>query len=621
MRPLTEAEALLTLDVVPVLICHTDLEGHFTWLSPGWEEALGYPVDTMLNRLCMDFMHPADIDRSNEVLSGVATGQVLDGFENRYLHADGSTVWLRWNAVMSEGVVVAAATVVTTEREQHSRLQEQTDLLTLSEEIAGVGHWRVLLKTGALHWSPQTFRLHGLMPDHPQPGMDEAVAFYHPDDRLQVEHHIQHSLKSGKDFDFELRLIRGDKAERIVRSRGIVEHDAAGQPTVLVGTLQDITEARMLQRRLQDSERLGSISLLAAGIAHEINNPLQYVFANIGLAQERVEQLRTGNSSPWARELGELLNDAMHGSKQVARIVGDLTAFMDTKPGDDPKPLDLIEVLKTTISMSRSEIRYRAILAESLGTLPTVMADYAEMIQVFVNLLTNAAHAVEPMGKDRARIRITSETDAHGWAIVEIEDNGPGVPKKDQLRIFEPFYTTKPLGIGSGLGLHISRSIVERRGGRIVLHSTPGLTVFQVRLPPAGVPVVEAPPDSNLPTVLIVDDDARVARTVSRMLQDSFHCQVETEPQVALQRMLTESFDLVICDVMMPGMTGWELIQAASNKKPWLRDITLLMSGADPEKHRPANQPKLPFLEKPFGPAELRKEALRVCGERPTYSA
>jgi PAS domain S-box-containing protein len=510
--------------------------------------------------------------------------------------------------------------VVTTECEQRQVLKEQTELLTLSEEIAGVGHWRVLLDSGSVHWSPQTFRLHGLHPKAQQPGLEEAVAYYHPDDREQVQRYIQASIESGQDFDFEMRLVRRDKAERIVRARGIVERNLAGEPKVLVGTFQDITATRMLQQRLQDSERLGSISLLAAGIAHEINNPLQYVFANIGLAQERVEQLRTGNASPWARELSERLNDAMHGSKQVARIVGDLKAFMDSTQDQEPKALDLTEVLKTTISMSRSEVRNRARLAESLGTLPMVTADYAEMIQVFVNLLTNAAHAVEALGPGRARIRVSSSTDADGWAVVEIEDNGPGVPKQDQLRIFEPFYTTKPLGIGSGLGLHISRSIVERRGGRILLHSTPGTTVFQVRLPPSVIAATNETPLLLLPRVLIVDDDARVARTVARMLQGTFHCIVETEPEAALSRLIEESFNLVICDVMMPGMTGWELIQAGAQKKPMLQKITLLISGADPEKHRPSGVPDLPFLEKPFGPAELRERALRVTGSEPSYS-
>jgi PAS domain S-box-containing protein len=621
MHSLTDAQARRTLEVVPVLLCHTDTQGAFTWLSPGWEQALGHPEDSLLGRICTEFVHPDDLSATIEALSVLNEGQTVNGFENRYKHTDGSIVWLRWHASMSDGQVIAAASVVTAECEQRQVLREQRDLLALSEEIAGVGHWRVELTTGQLHWSPQTFRIHGLAHTDPQPTMQEAVGFYHPDDRPQVDAYIRDSLESAEVFDFELRLVRADKAERIVRSRGIVERDELGKAMFLVGTFQDITEARMLQRRLQDSERLGSISLLAAGIAHEINNPLQYVFANIGLAQERLEQLRTGNASPWTRELSALLNDAMHGSKQVARIVGDLKAFMNNDPGAAPKPLDLIEVLKTTISMSRAEVRQRARLGESLGPLPKVMADYAEMIQVFVNLLTNAAHAVEPMGLERARIRISCCTDAHGWAIVEIEDNGPGVPKQDQHRIFEPFYTTKPLGIGSGLGLHISRSIVERRGGRIKVNSTPGLTIFQVRMPPApGQAPEEVEQDSDLPKVLIVDDDARVARTVSRMLESTYQCVVETEPKVALVRVLTEHFDLVICDVMMPGMTGWELIQAASEQKPKLRDITLLMSGADPEKHRPLNAPLLPCLEKPFGPAELREHAQRLSRTAQPYS-
>ena len=621
MRLLTDSDAQRTLAAVPVLLCHAKSSGEFTWLSAGWEEALGLPEDALLGRLCTDLVHPDDLERTLEALAELNEGSTIQNFENRFVPTKGADVWLRWHASMSQGQIIATATVVTTECEQRRLLQEQTDLLTLSEEIAEVGHWRVVLETGAVHWSPQTFRLHGLEPSAPQPTMEEAVSFYHPEDRAQVERYIQASLSSGQDFDFELRLVRKDRAVRVVRARGKVKRDESGDPLVLVGIFQDITQTRMLQLRLQDSERLGSINLLAEGITQEINNPLQYVFANIGLAQERVEQLRTGNASPWARELSELLNDAMHGSKQVARIVSDLKAFITNGPQDTPKPLSLIEVLRTTISMSSAEVRQRARIAESLGTLPKVNADYAEMVQVFVNLMTNAAHAVEPMGIDRARIRISCYTDAQGWAVVEVEDNGPGVPKRDQLHIFEPFHTTKPQSPGKGLGLHISRSIVERRGGRITLKSTPGLTIFQVRLPPVGEQEPEKVVDPKLPKVLIVDDDARVARTVSRMLASNFQCVVETEPKAALARMLNETFDLVICDVMMPGMTGWELVQAASKKKPMLREITLLMSGADPEKHRPKGAPHMPCLEKPFGPAELREYALRMSRTEHPYSA
>ena len=613
MRDLTLDQALETLSMVPGLFCHADFQGKLKWLGGRWQEALGFERAELTDLGIEELVHPEDVERTKEAMASLQPGGELKDFENRLRHKAGHYEWVRWNSHATTEHVASLVVVVTAEREQRQALIEQTELLLLSEKLAKVGHWRLNLSKQELQWSDEVYRIHGLSPSEPQPDIATAVSFYHPDDAVLVDQYIKASIESGAPFDFELRLIRLDGVERVVHARGQVEYDAQCKPTTLLGTFQDITEARLVQQRLQDGERLASVSLLAAGIAHEINNPLQYVFANIGLAQEQLESLSQNGNSPWARRINDLLDDAMHGSKQVARIVGDLKSFMSTRKSGEGL-VDLNEVIKTTINMTRSEVRHRAQMAESMGPVPKVQGDYAELIQVFINLLTNAADAVEPLGPERARIRLSCHTDAHGWAVIEVEDNGPGIEPQDQVRVFEPFYTTKPPGVGSGLGLHISRGIVERRGGTLGLRSMPGLTVFQVRLPPAQAEAAPNPQPTSSARILVVDDDPRVARTVARMLSDEYTCQVETDPRVALDVLIHQHFDAVVCDVMMPGMTGWELVLLAEAEVPGVSKRVLLMSGAAPERHRPAGAPDLPLLSKPFGPADLRTMLSKVLG-------
>ncbi|MFT5585795.1 MAG: signal transduction histidine kinase/CheY-like chemotaxis protein [Cognaticolwellia sp.] len=607
---LTLEQALETLSMVPALFCNAGFDGRIRWLAGNWQEALGYTEVELIALSTYSLVHPDDVDRTMTAMGGLEAGACLKDFENRLRHKLGHYEWVRWNSRATTTHLASVAVIFTQERAQRQALQEQTELLLLAERLDKLGHWRLDLVTNELRWSDEVYRIHGMDPSHAQPDVATAVRFYHPDDAVLVDQYVNASIASGTPYDFELRLTRQDGVERIVHSLGQVEYDSEGQPATLHGTFQDVTDARMIQQRLQDGDRLASVSLLAAGIAHEINNPLQYVFANIGLAQEKLETLSQKDNPSWAQDIKMLLDDAMHGSKQVARIVRDLKSFMSARTNGDAT-VDLNEVIKTTLNMTRSEVRHRAKMVESMGPMPKVKADYAELIQVFINLLTNAADAIAPLGPERARIRLNCHTDEHGWAVIEIEDNGPGIEPQDHVRIFEPFFTTKPPGVGSGLGLHISRGIIERRGGTLTLRSTPGLTIFQVRLPPVSQEKQSTVTMSTSKRILVVDDDPRVARTVARMLSKEYACQVETDPRVALELLTNENFDAVVCDVMMPGMTGWELVILAQAQKPGILDRVLLMSGASPELHRPPGAPALPVVLKPFGPADLR-ESLSV---------
>ncbi|MFO0762341.1 MAG: ATP-binding protein [Byssovorax sp.] len=267
---------------------------------------------------------------------------------------------------------------------------------------------------------------------------------------------------------------------------------------------RDTTERRRRQAHHREAERLAALSTLAAGVAHEINNPLTYVLHNIEVVtkalRDSAEQRRRLGPSPAvdapgrapAQDDAELLERqaaalavAYEGAHRVRRIVRDLTTF--ARAGKDHRePTDVRRILDPIINLSLSQLRRRARLVRDLRPVPLIDASEAQLGQVFVNILTNAIQAI-PEGKpEDNEISISTSTDEAGHALIEIRDSGVGIEPKIVERIFEPFFTTKPPGVGTGLGLSICHGIVTSLGGAIAIASTPGQgSVFRITLPPS----------------------------------------------------------------------------------------------------------------------------------------
>jgi signal transduction histidine kinase len=251
--------------------------------------------------------------------------------------------------------------------------------------------------------------------------------------------------------------------------------------------LREVTtraEQRRLQEQLMVAERMASVGTLAAGVAHEINNPLAAVVANLELALRTVERLP--QELPDLGELRAELRDAHEAAHLVRQIVRDVKVFsrsVDERAG----PVDVRQVLDSTVRMAWNEIRHRARLLKSYDSVPPVWTTDARLGQVFLNLLINAAQAIEIGHVDSNQIRLVTRTDDRGRAVVEIADTGVGISAENLGRIFTPFFTTKPPGGGTGLGLSISHRIVKELGGELRLASEPGRgTLASVALPAAS---------------------------------------------------------------------------------------------------------------------------------------
>jgi PAS domain S-box-containing protein len=265
----------------------------------------------------------------------------------------------------------------------------------------------------------------------------------------------------------------------------------AGGESYLVATIRDVTERKRLEMQLRLADRMASVGTLAAGVAHEINNPLAYVSSNVSYLRE---QLARGSFSPEdLADLREAAAEALEGTGRVRTIVQDLRTFSRSDE-EHLGPVEVHPVLEGALRLVRNELRHRARLVRELEPVPTILGSAVRLGQVLVNLLVNALQSFPERPATDNRIRLSTRAlEQPGWVAVEVEDNGSGMSPEVQRRIFDPFFTTKP-GVGTGLGLAICHTIVEAMGGRIEVRSAPGEgSTFRLLLPVFREDAVEAP--------------------------------------------------------------------------------------------------------------------------------
>ncbi|MBM4376004.1 MAG: response regulator [Deltaproteobacteria bacterium] len=405
---------------------------------------------------------------------------------------------------------------------------------------------------------------------------------------------------------------------RLTRLDGSVIHvELTESPSASDGeihsVLRDVHERREFEGRVHMIDRMVSIGTLAAGVAHEVNTPLAYVLSNLEFGLDELMN-KTRMSVDELRELREALLEAYDGASRMRDIVRDLRTF---SRADDVTngPVDVLRVLESSINMTGQEIRQRAKLYKHLESVPSVVSSESRLGQVFMNLLLNAAQAVPSGAPEAHSVTVTTRRSPENEAVVEVSDTGYGIAPEVMERIFEPFFTTKPSGTGTGLGLSICRSIVEGAGGRISVDSTPGAgTTFRVVLPGVARAARQSRRPSFTPPVerarvLAVDDDAFVGRAIARVLRGHDVVTVESGAD-ALERLLApgEHFDLILCDLMMPGMTGRELYEVLEEREPDCLEGLVFMSGGTftPEVREFAERKDVRVIDKPFDGGALR---------------
>jgi nitrogen-specific signal transduction histidine kinase/CheY-like chemotaxis protein len=388
-----------------------------------------------------------------------------------------------------------------------------------------------------------------------------------------------------------------------------------GEPAV-VTIARDVTEQRRLQAQLLLADRMVSVGTLAAGVAHEINNPLAYLAGNLSYLADHLNTVGAGASTESLEALAEALSDAQEGVRRIGRIVRDLKTFSRADE-ERREAMDVHSVLEVSLRMVANELRHRTTLVRSLALVPPVDGNEARLGQVFLNLLVNALQALPDRAPEANLVRVATYPSATGEVVVEVSDNGVGMTPEVRRRIFDPFFTTKPVGVGTGLGLSVCQGVVHALGGTIEVDSEPGHgSTFRVRLPALTAPRSPAPrsppptPITEALSVLVVDDEPLLGQVVCRLLQPEHRVVLETDAPAALARIAAgERFDVLLCDLMMPGMTGMGFYERLAAQRPELLDRVVFMTGGafTASAREFLERVPNPQLTKPFSVEDLRR--------------
>jgi len=433
-----------------------------------------------------------------------------------------------------------------------------------------------------------------------------------PEDQPSMRERTQEMLRTGEPLpprEYRTRKKDGGWVMTEVQS---IPVEWEGSPAIL-GFARDVTNRKEMEVRLAQSERLAALGTLLAGVAHEINNPLSYTLLGVEGALRELHRMAAPPEQ--IARVRELLESAQQGATRVAGVVGQIRA------SEQRGRVDVRRAIEAALRVTHNEIHHRARLVTELADVPCVLGNEQRLEQVFLNLLVNAVQAL-PEGRTDNEIRVTLRVSAVGDVIVEVTDNGPGIPEEIKARIFDPFFTTKRVGGGLGLGLSICHGIVAWHGGTIAVNDAVGRgSTFRVVLPAAedaaGVPPsVTRPKAANglAPLdglrILVIDDEPALAAMIVRVLEDECHVDVATDARLGLDRLVQaiRPYDVILCDLMMPDMTGMDLFAEVARRYPGLEERFVLMTGGafTPRSTEFLARVKNRRLEKPFDSSALR---------------
>ena len=399
-------------------------------------------------------------------------------------------------------------------------------------------------------------------------------------------------------------------------------------PGLHLVVLRDVTDREAFRAHHALAERMSSLATLAAGITHEFNNPLQVMYGNLDQLRAIANKLRLDPHVPGAllSEMDAELQVARASGERVQRVVRDLAVFTRSDREEALARVDLATPLETAVRLTANTIRHRARLERDLHPVPQVMGSVAQLTQVFVNILLNAAQAIPPGAARQNEVRVTLARTDDGRVQVAISDTGHGMSPEVIARVFDPFFTTRPVGEASGLGLSVCHGIVSALGGEILVESAPDRgSTFRVVLPVAGpvrrpstlTPVFELAGIARR-RVLVIDDDALVCRSLTRLLREHHEVVALTNPREALDRIEAgEQFDAILCDVMMPELSGIEVYQHLAAQAPEHAARLVFVTGGafSPEARDFLESGRHRVLEKPVTQTTLLNAVARILAQ------
>ncbi|MBK8694315.1 MAG: PAS domain S-box protein [Deltaproteobacteria bacterium] len=597
----------------------SDARGVYVEVNLRGCQMLGRTRDEVLGLNLREIVHPEDAQQRAVDLSKIETGQPFLS-ERRLLRGDGSSFVAEVSTTrLDDGRYLAFVRDITARRAAEQGVQRaEASFRALLDVLPALV---VVHRQGVIVYANATAAKACAYGSPAEMVGSRVIDLVYPDDRAGVAARIRRMVETG--------AAEGLERERFMRRDGThFEAEVVAFPLVfdgkpsLLAVATDATESAKLRAQLIHSDRLASIGLLAAGVAHEINNPLAYVLPNL-------ERLAEGlaSPSPDLAALQDNVRGALDGVRRVQKIVRDLGSFA-REARDDTTATDVAAAVESALLLAESELRFRARVTRDLAARSRVRANEGRLVQVLLNLVVNAAHAIPEGDAAAHEVKVTTR-DAPGEVRITVSDTGEGIAREHLPRLFDPFFTTKAPGAGSGLGLSVCQSIVSSFGGRIEVDSTRGVgSAFTVVLPAvaATAPAPPAPTPSSLPRarsvrprLLLVDDERNVRSVLEALLKGRYDVTPVASVAEARER-ITESGDwqLILCDLMMPEVTGMDLYDWVEQEHRALASRMVFMTGGAFTARARELLDRLPdrWIEKPFDFEQLMALLDRLCEEQ-----
>ncbi len=395
----------------------------------------------------------------------------------------------------------------------------------------------------------------------------------------------------------------------------------------LIGAVRQVLQ----QRRMLHLDRLASLGRVAAGIAHEVNNPLTYVYANLSMARNSLTASRVKPAAEphlTATQMAGIeasIERALEGVDRV-RVIMDGVRLFVRAPEERHTPVDVRVVIDSSLAVLNHELQQKATVQKQLDDVPLIYGNRSHLGQLMINLLTNALDSV-PLGNPQVHsLTVRTSTSAAGEIVIEVEDTGSGMSEEVRSRIFEPFFTTKPPGVGTGLGLSICHGIARSHGATIQVESHPGKgSCFRVVFPKtSAITSSSLPAFEHRRRVLVIDDDPITAAAVQRILELDNEVRVVADGEAALKLIDQEDAkpDVILCDVHLGPVTSQQIYEKIHQSHPDLVERIVFMKTVGAAEGVPRFVEMLPnsCLDKPFTKADFKKAVDRLQSRGRTTS-